>query len=736
MPPANSTPRRMPFDKYRASVPIVLHDRTWPNVVIEKAPLWCSVDLRDGNQALIDPMDPTRKMRMFDEVVRMGFKEIEVGFPAASQPDFDFIRKIITEDLIPDDVTIQVLTQCRQELIERTYECIEGAPKAIMHFYNSTNPLQREVVFGLDKAGIIDIAVNAAKLCRKLEENMGSTVVRYEYSPESFTLTEPDFAIEICEAVMDAIEPHDDRPIILNLPATVECYSPNVYGDVIEWFGRTISRRQQIVLSLHPHNDRGCGVAAAEFGVMAGANRVEGTLFGNGERTGNVDVINLAMNLFMNGVDPELDISDIDALRRTAEYCNRLPVPPRHPYVGDLVYTSFSGSHQDAIKKGFEALDPNYDQWGVPYLPIDPKHVGRSYEAVIRVNSQSGKGGVAYVMKAEHGFDLPRRLQIEFSKTIQHITEDSGTEISPLVMWDAFRSEYTPDEPTHRLRSHELHTKEGRTTISAQLEIDGKPITVTGAGEGPIEAFVHGLCETLDTVFDVVDYAEHAMGRAPMRPRSPTSRAPAPTARSGGASAPIPTSRRHRCAPCCRPSSANTADRRRCPVRRHRGVIVSGPCSAGSDGSSGSPSSVVSARAPTRSGNAARPSYPRRNRRLPTPHHCASWATGRNARRQRSLRCPTIRRPTTRHSWLSPRRRTPRRRRGSRPWTVRALPATPSRAIPAPASITCRAVDSTTARCRSAATRLPPTPKPTATVQPSPEVPSRSRPRRWRGFEP
>ncbi len=341
MPPANSTPRTMPFDKYRASVPIVLHDRTWPNVVIDKAPLWCSVDLRDGNQALIDPMDPTRKMRMFEEVVRMGFKEIEVGFPAASQPDFDFIRKIITEDLIPDDVTIQVLTQCRQELIERTYECIEGAPKAIMHFYNSTNPLQREVVFGLDKAGIVDIAVNAAKLCRKLEENMGSTAVRYEYSPESFTLTEPDFAIEVCEAVMDAIEPHDDRPIILNLPATVECYSPNVYGDVIEWFGRTISRRHHIVLSLHPHNDRGTAVAAAEFGVMAGADRIEGCLFGNGERTGNVDLVTLAMNLFAQGVDPELDITDIDAVRRVAEYCNRLPVHPRHPYGGDLVYTAF-----------------------------------------------------------------------------------------------------------------------------------------------------------------------------------------------------------------------------------------------------------------------------------------------------------------------------------------------------------------------------------------------------------
>lgn len=527
MPPAPVNPTRMPFDKYRPFVPLVLTDRTWPNVTIDAAPLWCSVDLRDGNQALIDPMDPTRKMRMFTELVNMGFKEIEVGFPAASQPDFDFIRQLVTEDRIPDDVTIQVLVQCRPELIERTYESIAGAPRAIVHFYNSTNPLQREVVFGLDKAGIVDIAVNGAKLCRKLEQQALGTEIRYEYSPESFTLTEPEFAIEVCEAVMDVVEPTPDRPIILNLPATVECYSPNVYGDVIEWFGRTISRRDSVVLSLHPHNDRGCAVAAAEFGVMAGADRVEGTLFGNGERTGNVDIVTLAMNLFMNGVDPELDLTDIDGLRRTAEYCNRLPVHPRHPYVGDLVYTAFSGSHQDAIKKGFEALDARrvdgeYDQWGVPYLPIDPKHVGRSYEAVIRVNSQSGKGGVAYVMKAEHGFDLPRRMQIEFSKTIQHLTEDTGTEISPPVMWEAFETVYLPSDPLMRLRSHELHTTSengsGATRITAQLDVRGQARTVTGHGDGPIEAFVSGLRAAFADLghgdgFDVVDYAEHAMGR-------------------------------------------------------------------------------------------------------------------------------------------------------------------------------------------------------------------------------
>ncbi len=513
MPPANVTPEKMPFEKYAPFVPITLTDRTWPNVVIDQAPRWCSVDLRDGNQALIDPMDPTRKMRMFQELVKMGFKEIEVGFPSASQPDYDFVRQLIEDDLIPDDVHIQVLVQCRQELIERTYECLQGAPRAIVHFYNSTNPLQRDVVFGLDQEGIKSIAVNGAKLCKKLEETIPETQIRYEYSPESFTLTEPDYAIEVCEAVMDVIEPTSDDPIILNLPATVECYSPNVYGDVIEWFGRTIKQRDSVIVSLHPHNDRGCAVAAAEFGVMAGADRVEGTLFGNGERTGNVDVVNLAMNLFANGVDPELDISDIDSLRRTAEYCNRLPVPERLPYVGDLVYTAFSGSHQDAIKKGLDRLPDGYDRWGVPYLPIDPHHVGRSYEAVIRVNSQSGKGGVAYVMKEEHGFDLPRRLQIEFSKAIQHVTEDSGTEISPGVMWDTFQAEYLPAEPRFRLRTHELHTKDGRTKVTAQLEVDGESVTTIGEGDGPVEAFVQAIADHFDEEFDVVDYAEHAIGR-------------------------------------------------------------------------------------------------------------------------------------------------------------------------------------------------------------------------------
>ncbi len=515
MPPQNMTPKKMAFEKYKAFIPLVLEDRTWPNTVIKKAPLWCSVDLRDGNQALIEPMDPERKMRMFKELVNMGFKEIEVGFPSASQPDFDFVRQIIEEDLIPDDVTIQVLVQCRAELIERTYECLKGAKNVIVHFYNSTNPLQREVVFGLDKEGIKNIAVEAAKLCREFEPMLAGTNVRYEYSPESFSLTEPDFAIEICEAVMDVIQPTKDNPLILNLPATVECYTANVYGDVIEWFIRTIKNRETVLISLHPHNDRGTGTAAAEFGIMAGADRVEGTLFGNGERTGNLDLINVAINMMMNGVDPELDITNIDALRRTAEYCNRLRVPERHPYVGDLVYTSFSGSHQDAIKKGFEALGDKYDTWGVPYLPIDPKHVGRNYEAVIRVNSQSGKGGVAYVMKAEHGYDLPRRLQIEFSRTIQSITEDTGTEVSSNVIWDAFTAEYLPETPSVKLDSHELRSDStsGRTSITAQLAINGERKTISGEGNGPIDAFVHAVREGLGVQIDVVDYAEHAMGQ-------------------------------------------------------------------------------------------------------------------------------------------------------------------------------------------------------------------------------
>ncbi len=515
MSPAPTVPAHQ---KYRAHVPIVLHDRTWPNVVTERAPQWCSVDLRDGNQALIDPMDPVRKRRMWDALVKMGFTEIEVGFPSASQPDYDFVRQLVDQQLIPDHVTVQVLVQCRQELIERTYQCLQGVPRVIVHFYNSTNPLQREVVFGADRQGIIDIAVNGAKLCKANEPLLAGTDVRYEYSPESFTLTEPDFAVEICEAVMDVIQPTPERPLILNLPATVECYTPNVYADIIEWFCRNIRDRESVIISLHPHNDRGTATAAAELAVMAGADRVEGTLFGNGERTGNVDIVNLAINLLVNGVDPGLDVSDIDALRRTAEYCNRLPVGPRHPWVGDLVYTAFSGSHQDAIKKGMEALqkrsvDGDYPQWGVPYLPIDPKHLGRSYEAVIRVNSQSGKGGVAYLMKAEHGFDLPRRLQIEFSKTIQHITEDTGTEISPGTMWDTFEAEYLPSDPQYRLIGHELRSdSRGATEITAQLLADGQHRTITGSGNGPISAFVHALRESFGTDLDVTDYAEHATG--------------------------------------------------------------------------------------------------------------------------------------------------------------------------------------------------------------------------------
>ncbi|HEV8624452.1 MAG TPA: 2-isopropylmalate synthase [Acidimicrobiia bacterium] len=514
MPPQPTNPKKMPFEKYRPFLPLVLEDRTWPNKRIEKAPLWCSVDLRDGNQALIEPMDPVRKRRMFETVVKMGFKEIEVGFPSASQPDFDFVRQLVEEDLVPEDVTIQVLTQCRPELIERTYESLKGCRRAIVHFYNSTSILQRRVVFGLDRAGIQQIAVDAAKLCRKLEQTMGDSVILYEYSPESFTGTEIDYAIEVCAAVTDAIEPTDERKLILNLPATVEMYTPNIYGDVIEYFHRNVPNRNKIVLSLHPHNDRGCAVAAAEFGVMAGADRVEGTLFGNGERTGNVDVVTIAMNLFSQGVDPELDITDIDALRRVAEYCNRLPVHPRHPYVGDLVYTAFSGSHQDAIKKGFDALGTDYDVWEVPYLPIDPKHTGRSYEAVIRVNSQSGKGGVAYIMKAEHGFELPRRLQIEFSRTIQTITEDTGTEISPVRMWEAFENEYFhfPVDGSVELISHETTTGSSGANVTAQLTVDGVHRTVIGQGNGPIDAFVAALQADLGIDIDVVDYSEHAVG--------------------------------------------------------------------------------------------------------------------------------------------------------------------------------------------------------------------------------
>ena len=511
MPPRPVVPKPMPFGKYQPYLPLQLKDRSWPDRCIASAPLWCSVDLRDGNQALIDPMDPERKRRFWDVLLRVGFKEIEVGFPSASQPDFDFIRLLIEQDLIPPDVTIQVLTQCRRELVERTFECLRGAPRAIVHFYNSTSELQRRVVFGLGKPGIVKIATDAARWCRELESTLPGTDLRYEYSPESFTGTEPDFALEICEAVMDVIKPTPDRKLILNLPATVEMYTPNVYGDVIEWFHRHVKDRDAIILSLHPHNDRGTAVAAAEFGVMAGADRVEGTLFGNGERTGNVDVITLAMNLFSQGIEPCLDVSDIDELRRVTEYCNRLPVHPRHPYVGDLVYTAFSGSHQDAIKKGMTALPVDYHNWEVPYLPIDPKHVGRTYEAIIRINSQSGKGGVAYIMHAEHGLELPRRLQIEFSKTIQTITEDTGTEISPDQLWTAFRSVYMPDSPSLQLLHHEVTEGAAGAELVAHLLVEGDAIEVRGTGNGPIAAFVDALERSLGLSVDVADYAEHAL---------------------------------------------------------------------------------------------------------------------------------------------------------------------------------------------------------------------------------
>jgi len=501
----------MPFHLYRPYVPLVLTDRTWPDRQCTVAPQWASVDLRDGNQALVDPMDSERKLQLFRTLVGIGFKEIEIGFPSASQTDYDFQREIIDGGIIPDDVTIQVLVQCREELIERTFESLRGARQAIVHFYNSTSTLQRRVVFGLDRQGIIDIAVNAARLCKKFESTLPDTAIRYEYSPESFTGTEPDFAVEICEAVMAVLEPTPERPLIVNLPNTVEMYGPHVYADVIEWFARTISHRDSIVLSVHPHNDRGTAVAAAELAVLAGADRVEGTLFGNGERTGNVDIVTLAMNLFSQGVDPALDFGDIDRVRRVAEFATRMPVHPRHPYAGDLVYTAFSGSHQDAIKKGFEALGADYERWEVPYLPIDPGHTGRTYEAIIQVNSQSGKGGVAYIMDTEHGLDLPRRLQMEFSKEVQAVTEGSGTVIRPGEMWDVFSHTYLPDEAGVRILGSEMTTGGGRTTVTAQLLVDGEPHTVVGEGNGPIDALVSALRADLGVHFEVKDYSEHAL---------------------------------------------------------------------------------------------------------------------------------------------------------------------------------------------------------------------------------
>ncbi|MCP3910145.1 MAG: 2-isopropylmalate synthase [Actinomycetia bacterium] len=508
-------PSRMPVTKYRAFEPIDLPDRTWPNAVITKAPLWCSVDLRDGNQALIEPMDPERKWIMFEKLVEVGFKEIEVGFPSASDTDFRFVREIIEQGVIPDDVKIQVLTQARPELIERTYESVDGSNQAIVHLYNSTSTLQRRVVFGLDEDGITKIATDGAEVCRNLESQITSgTKIFYEYSPESFTGTELPFAKRVCDEVVDIFEPQRGRKVIINLPATVEMSSANICGDMIEWMHRNLARREDIILSLHPHNDRGTGVAAAEFGIMAGADRVEGTLFGNGERTGNVDVINLAMNMFSQGVDPELDVSDINELRRVAEHCNQLPVHPRHPYVGDLVYTAFSGSHQDAIKKGFEALDKDDSGiFEVPYIPIDPKDVGRSYEDVVRVNSQSGKGGVAYLLKVENGLDLPRRMQIEFTRVIQEITDDTGKEMTGENIFNEFASSYLDLDEPYRLNGYESAQNargQDRTVLTARMTVAGEQMVVHGEGNGSLDAFMAGLNDVIDTDVRVLDYSEHA----------------------------------------------------------------------------------------------------------------------------------------------------------------------------------------------------------------------------------
>jgi len=502
----------VPVHKYRAFPTIDLPDRRWPMQVIDRAPLWCSVDLRDGNQALVEPMGPDRKRRMFDLLVKLGFKEIEVGFPSASETDFAFVRELIEQRLVPDDVTIQVLTQARPELIERSFESIRGARRAIMHLYNSTSTLQRRVVFGLDKPGIVDIAVNAAKLIRELAAGMPESEIIYQYSPESFTGTELDFAVEICEAVMDIWRPTPGRKTILNLPATVEMATPNIYADQIEWFGRNIRDRDCITLSVHPHNDRGTAVAATELAVMAGAERVEGTLFGNGERTGNVDIVTLALNLFSQGIEPGIVISDIDEVVRTVEHCNQLPVHPRHPYAGELVYTAFSGSHQDAIKKGFEALAKRNDPlWEVPYLPIDPKDLGRSYEAVIRVNSQSGKGGVAYVLKADYGLDLPRGLQIEFSKKVQEITDRTGKEMTSADIWSLFEVTYL--QGGIRLVDYSLlpEPRAGERRIVATIAIDSVERRIEGVGNGPIAAFIDALRHDRGIELTVLDYHEDAV---------------------------------------------------------------------------------------------------------------------------------------------------------------------------------------------------------------------------------
>jgi 2-isopropylmalate synthase len=499
-----------PSTKYKSFEPINLRDRTWPNRVITAPPTWCSVDLRDGNQALIEPMDAARKRRMFEMLVKIGFKEIEVGFPAASQTDFDFVREIIEQGSIPDDVTIQVLTQARPELIARTYESLKGARRAIVHVYNSTSVAQRRVVFRTNRAGIIDIAVRGATEVREHALRNPGTEWIFQYSPESFTGTELDFAVEICDAVNAVWEPTPAHKSILNLPATVEMATPNIYADQIEWFLRHVARRDSVVLSVHPHNDRGTGVAAAELAVMAGAERVEGTLFGNGERTGNVDVVTLALNLYTQGVDPKLDFSNINEAARCAEACNQLPIHPRHPYVGDLVFTAFSGSHQDAIKKGLDARADG-DIWDVPYLPIDPSDVGRSYDSIIRVNSQSGKGGVAYLLERDFHLVMPRRLQIEFSQVVQAAADITGKELSSQELWDLFTTEYLLPRAPFVYRSHQLSAStDGADTerLAVQIEREGRLETWHGQGSGPIDAMV----KAIGLPFDVLSYEEHSRG--------------------------------------------------------------------------------------------------------------------------------------------------------------------------------------------------------------------------------
>ena len=507
-----------PREKYVPFPTVTLPERTWPSNRITRPPIWCTVDLRDGNQALIEPMGAESKVRLFKQLVKLGFKEIEIGFPAASQTDFDFARELIEKDLIPEDVTVQVLVQAREALIERTFESLKGAKRAIVHFYNSTSELQRRVVFKEGRQGIIDIAVNGAKWIRERAETVEGTEIVYQYSPESFTGTEMDFAVEICEAVMDVLEPTPQKPLIVNLPATVEMSTPNIYADQVEWFARNIKDRDSLILSIHPHNDRGTGVAAAELALLAGVDRVEGTLFGNGERTGSVDVVTLALNMFTQGIDPKLNFSDINEVRRTAEHCTQLPVHPRHPYAGDLVFTAFSGSHQDAIKKGFDAMrQTNSPVWEVPYLPIDPKDLGRSYEAVIRINSQSGKGGVAYIMDTDHGLNLPRRLQAEFSQVIQKATDDSGAEYSSEEIWQAFRDTYldleTPfafiDHTT--LPDHNVDTGQTRV-LTATILRDGVEKVIRGRGNGPIAAFVDAMRKETGLNMTLVDYEEHAVG--------------------------------------------------------------------------------------------------------------------------------------------------------------------------------------------------------------------------------